>query len=219
MPSDYADRLVTSIFIRRSQADRTDDAQDTSRNTFSMIVLLLDNPNLQEEVLQCLSEQFSQNPHCFQHYGRLLSAHSPRNVNAAKEQFDRAIQLDENNPIHYHARGCMYTRYCRSLLRSMELKTPEMIYNQCKSSVECAIQDFEMAVNLGKKFPSREDGQFNLAYPYSSILDVCTMLVANIKRCYEGKYTKISFWNSDSEPGRWCRELLAIAKRYDTDTD
>lgn len=219
MPSDYADRLVTSIFIRRSQADRTDDAQDTSRNTFSMIVLLLDNPNLQEEVLQCLSEQFSQNPHCFQHYGRLLSAHSPRNVNAAKEQFDRAIQLDENNPIHYHARGCMYTRYCRSLLRSMELKTPEMIYNQCKSSVECAIQDFEMAVNLGKKFPSREDGQFNLAYPYSSILDVCTMLVANIKRCYEGKYTKISFWNSDSEPGRWCRELLAIAKRYDMNAE
>lgn len=219
VPSNYADQLVTRIFIKRSQIDRADNTQDTSRNTFAMIVLLLENPNLQEEVLQCLVTHFPQNPHCFQHYGRLLSSHSPGDMDAAKQQFDQAIRLDEHNPIHYHARGIMYMRYCRNLFNLGMLTTPEMIYNQCKTPVECAIQDFETAADLAQKYPNREEGQFNLAYPYSSILDICNMIVTKMKRCYENKCPDVSFWKSRSEAVCWGRSLLSMAKQCDMNAE
>lgn len=214
-PSDYADELVTTIFIKRSQADRAEDAQDTSRNTFSAIVLMLENHNLQEEVFQCLTEHFSQNPHCFQHYGRLLSSHSPSDIDTAKQQFDRAIQIDPSNPIHYHARGIMYMRYCRNRIQSKELKTPELIYDQCKEPVERAIQDFMTTIDLARTNTIREDSAFNLAYPYSSILDICTMIVSYAKKRYRITYPGTSFWKSESKPSQWFRELLATAKRFD----
>lgn len=217
-PSDYADQLVTSIFIKRSQIDRADDSQDTARNTFATIILLLDNPNLQEEVLQCLVSQFPQNPHCFQHYGRLLSSHSPSEVDKAKQQFDKAIQLDGHNPIHYHARGIMYMRYCRNLLKSNKFMTPENVYGECKNPVDRAIEDFETAVEMALN-SNRENFQFNLAYPYSSILDICIMIVSNIKSAYNNTHYDIPFWESDSEAVRWCRSILAIAKRYNMNAE
>lgn len=215
--SDYADQLVTSIFIKRNQIDRADNTQDSSRNTFSMIVLLLKNPHLQEEVLQHLVTCFPQNPHCFQHYGRLLSSHRPDVMDDAKQQFDQAIHLDEHNPIHYHARGIMYMRYCRQLFKQGVLTTPEMIYDQCKAPVESAIQDFKTAIEQAQKYPSREGGQFNLAYPYSSILDICIMIVTSMKRSYERRYPDVSFWDSGSEVVRWGRGLLTMARQYDMD--
>lgn len=219
IPSDYADRLVTTIFIKRSQVDGDEDTQDTSRKTFSAIVLMLENHNLQEEVLQCLTEQFSQNPHCFQHYGRLLSFHSPKEMDAAKKQFDQAIEIDPSNPIHYHARGIMYMRYCRNQIRSNELKTPELIYDRCKEPVERAIQDFEATIDLARAGTIQEDGTFNLAYPYSSILDICTMIVKHAKYRYKMTYPGTSFWDSESKPSQWFRELLTTAKRYNMNAD
>lgn len=214
-PSDYADRLVTSIFIKRSQIDRADNTQDTSRNTFSTIVQMLKNPHLQEEVFQSLVKYFSQNAHCFQHYGRLLSSHNPGEIDPARQQFEQAICLDEHNPIHYHARGIMYMRYCRYMLTRGNLTTPELIYNECKIPVENAIQDFKSAIEQTQQYPNREDGQlFNLAYPYSSILDICNMIVSKMKSCYERKHPEISFWESSSEAIRWCQGLLTMARQY-----
>lgn len=113
----------------------------------------VNNENLQKEIFACLVKEFPNNSHCFQHYGRLLISNTPSGLVAAKEQFDKAIKLDGENPLHFHARGTMYQKHCKYLLESKysENATPQDIYNGCKQIVELAINDFEMAIDLSGK--------------------------------------------------------------------
>lgn len=216
LPSQYTDQMMTSIFVKRSLMDRTDDASNASRNTFATIVLKLKNPKLQEDLFQCLVKNFPQNPLYFQHYGRLLSNHAPGDLAAAREQFDKAIRLERGNPVHYHARGFMYLRYCQHLLDTERFSKPDDIYNHCKNAVERALEDFEYSLELAQKYPDYRRFQFTLSYPYSSILSVCTSVIGKIQTCYESQYDT-PFWDSESTVVSWCRSILSTALRYDMD--
>lgn len=216
-PSNYVNELISSIFLKRNLIDSADATQDNSRNTFATIILQLNNTKLQEEIFQCLVGNFPENPHCYQHFGRLLSLNSPGDYSTAKEQFDKAIHLDRKNPVHYHARGTMYLRYCRHILLKGELLTPEDVYNRCKNAVERALQDFETAVAFIQEHTDYQEGKLSLSYPYSSILNTCTTIVGHIKRRYERKYPT-PFWEGNSEIVLWCRSIMSTAMRYDMST-
>ncbi|WP_325228445.1 hypothetical protein [Oscillibacter sp.] len=208
-PSAYVNQLVADLFTNREVIDHEATARDASRSSFSTAILALGQFNLQKEVFQCLVENFPKNAHCFQHYGRLLSVNEPLNLMPAKQQFNEAIQLDPESPLHYHARGTMYLRFCRQKLHSDSLKTPEDIYNECKSAVELALQDFFTTLDYARYTPL-----FNRSYPYSSILQICTIVIKQIIRRYDERYPGTKFWDSGTEIARWCHHLLSVARRY-----
>lgn len=227
-PSEYANRLITDIFVTRGFVDSMDSSVEESKDTpkkssFATIILAIGNENLQKEVFTCLVEQFPDNPHCFQHYGRLLISNTPSDIVTAKQQFDQAIKLDGNNPLHYHARGTMYQKHCKYLLTSKYTNTedPMDVYNGCKPTVELALKDFEKAVELALR--NNEDSQtsmtFFLSYPYSSILNICTQIIRTIMEKYRLKYDIKQFWEKETNAVRWCRSLLAMANKYDFETE
>lgn len=212
-PSDYANELITSIFLVRSFVDHEDENKDILKNTFADILLNIKNGNLQEEIFSCLVMNFPQNPHNYQHFGRLISINSPGDYIKAKEQFDKAILLDKFNPVHYHARGMMYFRYCRYLLNTNKSWSTKEIYDNCKNIVEFAIEDFENAATFAQEYDVYGGGRFNLSYPYGSILNTCSTIVGSIKKSYEQQYST-SFWTSNIEITHWCRKLMSLATRY-----
>lgn len=223
-PSEYANKLITDIFVTRGFADRTDDSMDESKkNSFAPIILAIGNENLQKEIFACLVEQFPDNPHCFQHYGRLLISNTPSDIVAAKQQFDQAIRLDGKNPLHYHARGTMYQKHFKYLLASKysDSASPIDVYNGCKQTVELALNDFEKAIDLAiQDNQNNQSGlTFLLAYPYSSILNTCTLIIRSIMGKYELKYDIKQFWKMETDVTRWCRTLLALANKYDIKTE
>lgn len=231
-PSEYVVDLITDIFITRGYVDTTEAPKDevqaphkknATKSSFAPIMQAVNNENLQKEIFACLVKEFPNNSHCFQHYGRLLISNTPSDLVAAKEQFDKAIKLDGENPLHFHARGTMYQKHCKYLLESKysENATPQDIYNGCKQIVELAINDFEMAIDFASKnkLGHRTNNAFLLSYPYSSILNLCTMMIRNIQDKYELKYDIKQFWEKHTDAVDWCRTLLAIASRYDIKTE
>lgn len=231
-PSEYVSDLITDIFITRGYVDTAELSKDemgashkknATKSSFAPIMQAVNNENLQKEIFSCLVEEFPNNPHCFQHYGRLLISNTPSDLVAAKEQFDQAIKLDGDNPLHFHARGTMYQKHCKYLLESKynEKGTPRDIYNGCKQIVELAISDFEMAIDLASKneLGHRVNTAFLLSYPYSSILNLCTMMIRNIQNKYELKYDIKQFWEKRTDVVDWCKTLLAVASKYDIKTE
>lgn len=230
LPSEYANKLITDIFVTRGFVDSTDNSMEEYKDAFAIkkksfapIIHAISNENLQKEVFACLVEQFPDNPHCFQHYGRLLISNTPSDIVTAKQQFDQAIKLDCKNPLHYHARGTMYQKHCKYLVYSKLHNTsdPMDIYNGCKSTVELALNDFENAIALALQ--DNQDSQtgmtFLLSYPYSSILNICTLIIRTIMGKYGLKYDIEQFWEMKTDVTRWCRSLLAIANKYDFKTE
>ncbi|WP_141690624.1 hypothetical protein [Dehalobacter sp. TeCB1] len=228
LPSEYANKLIADIFVTRGFVDSTDSSAEESKDafkkrSFAPIILSIGNENLQKEVFACLVEQFPDNPHCFQHYGRLLISNTPSDIVTAKQQFDKAIKLDGKNPFHYHARGTMYQKHCRYLLDSKLYDTmdPMDVYNGCKTTVELALTDFEKAVDLARR--DTQDSQtgmtYLLPYPYSSILYICTLIIRTIMDKYGLKYDIKQFWEMKTDVTRWCCKLLAMANKYDFETE
>lgn len=223
-PSDYANNLIANIFITRGFAEADDNGKDTAKKSFSSIILEISKFALQKDVFECLVRNFPKNPHCFQHYGRLLINNMPNDLVSAREQFNKAIQLDGVNPLHFHARGNMYRKYCKNLLET-KFKgsdvSPQEIFDGCKDDVDHAIEDFKSAADFAIRGIQtyQSYSSFNLAYPYSSILNICTMIIRSIQDHYKRKYDADDFWKQDVEYVIWCRELLAIANQYDFSVD
>ena len=242
-PSEYVLELITDIFITRGYVDTTEASnsykvnttetqedelrssykKDVTKSSFAPIMQMVNNENLQKDIFACLVKEFPNNSHCFQHYGRLLISNTPSNLVAAKEQFDQAIKLDGENPLHFHARGTMYQKHCKYLLDSKynDDSTLQDVYNGCKQIVELALSDFEKAIDLASKnrFGHRQKTAFLLSYPYSSILNLCTMMIRKMQNIYKLKNDIDQFWEQKTDAIEWCRTLLAIASRYDIKTE
>lgn len=197
--------LLMSLFLKREV--EMDFAQEKKKN-FAQIVLDLQNINLQTELFECLVKVSPMNAHFRQHYGRLLISYNAANLGAPKEQFDMAIELDNENSFHYHARGTMYVKHIKYLLtENQENHFYTMLYDVTATLTELAIADFEKAICYSK--------EEMLVYPYSSVVSIITYVV---KAIYEnsGCNTKDEFYHLDDDASNWCKKILEQAITFDT---
>lgn len=214
-PSDYANNLITDIFITRDFVGSDNTGNESAKNSFSSIILDISVFQNQKDVFQCLVQNFPNNPHGFQHYGRLLINNEPHNLVMAREQFNKAIELDGANPMHYHARGDMYRKYCRNLLNFRYHDSnisPQDIYDGCKDVIDLAIDDFKSTITLALQ--NNPSTSYNLSYPYSSILNTCAMIISSLQEHYKKKYGKDDFWMQDVAFVQWARTLMADGSHF-----
>lgn len=212
--TDRLNDLLMNLFIKRDILG--DISNNLKKKNFSPIILALHDRYLQESFFQKLTEEIPNNAHFHQHYGRLIIYNNSDNLNTAKEQFDEAINLDPANPIHYHARGQMYTKYIINLCRNKykESKILEL-FNAVSQFVETAVSDYEESARLIKE---STDTTVDLSYPYASIIQIITYVVHQI---YLKDMTKSEkdFLMLDNEVSKWCRAMVQKAEQYDMDTE
>ena len=139
--------LYMKLFIKRDIEG--DIANNMQRKNFSPLILALENSYLQEKFFAFLVDMVPNNAHFRQHYGRLIIYNNPWKLEFSKVQFDEAIHLDPYNPLHYHARGNMYTKYIMDLCRNKykENGVKELFDNVMLLTNE-AICDYETSVQL-----------------------------------------------------------------------
>jgi len=139
-PDDIRD-LLKRLFIVRENRELYGDARLRS---FSE--LLEEIPSLEGrlEVLRQLAEHFSNEPHFWAHYGRLLS-YAAGDTTAAMDAVNKALSLDDQNSVFYHIRGMVYLRRIRDLRMPMTATLDEQ---QLLRLTELALSDFANAANL-----------------------------------------------------------------------
>lgn len=214
--TDRLNDLLMNLFVKRDIEG--DISNNLTKKNFSPIILALKDQYLQENFFLCLSQEIPDNAHFHQHYGRLIICNNPDRLTEAKEQFDEAIRLDSLNPLHYHARGQMYTKYIINLCRNKFINsTAQELFNRISQFVEEAISDYEISAGLIEKNP---DALVDLSYPYASIVQTTTYVVHQIylKNTISEKSEK-DFLVLNNEVSRWCNEMIHKAKQYDMDTE
>lgn len=213
--SDELNELLMNLFIKRDiEGDITNNLQ---KNNFSQIILDLENNNLQEKFFGFLVKQVPNNAHFRQHYGRLIIYNNPGKLESAKEQFDKAIELDPTNPLHYHARGNMYTKYVMNLCRSnyKDIGCQEL-FDKIKLIVEIAISDYEICIKL---INDAKDLTIDISYPYASIIQTITYVVHQLFLYHDMKGEEKQFLLLNNNISIWCRDLIQKAEQYDMNTE
>lgn len=210
---DKLDELLMELFIKR---DTEGDLENgIKRENFSQIFLALENKNFQEELFGFLAEKFPNNAHIAHHYGRLLIANSPTDLGRAKEQFDRAIALEEKNHIHYHARGNAYAKYIMYCVNNkIGMENSMDVYDKTASLVDLSIADYEKAIELSEL----SNDISSLSYPYISIIKICTFAINSVLKSF-GKNQLHEFFALDNCASVWCKRILGLANNYDLDTE
>lgn len=213
--SNKLDELLMNLFIKRDiEGDVVNNLQ---KKNFSPIILDLENANLQEKILGFLVKKVPNNAHFRQHYGRLIIYNNPGKLELAKEQFDAAIELDSFNPLHYHARGNMYTKYIMNLCRN---KYKDMgcqgLYDKIKLMTEMALCDYETSIHL---INDVADLTLDISYPYASIVQTVTYVVHQLFLRHDLRIEEKQFLLLDNCTSKWCRDLIHKAEQYDMNTE
>lgn len=213
--SEKLNNLLMNLFIKR---DIEGDISDNLRKkNFSPILILLNNSYLQETFFAFLSSQIPDNAHFKQHYGRLIIYNNPDKLDAAKEQFDEAIKLEPLSPLHYHARGVMYTKYVMNLCRNKcKDSTAQGLFNEISKLTEAAVNDYETSIRLIR---SCVDVMIDLSYPYASIVQTITYVVHQLYLKDNTEKEEKEYLALNTDMVKWCRELIHKAKQYDMETE
>lgn len=213
--SERLNSLLMNLFIKRDIEG--DIADNFRRKNFSQLILYLDNSNLQEKFFANLVGVVPNNAHFRQHYGRLIIYNNPERLSEAKKQFDYAIELEPQNPMHYHARGNMYTKYimhlCRNKYMNSELKE---LYDKIKLITDNAIGDYRHSIDL---IMECNDASMDLSYPYASILITVTNVVHQLYLHSEMNIDEKLFINKDESISQWCKKMIQMAIEYDSNTE
>lgn len=213
--SNRLNELLMNLFIKRDIEG--DIANNLQKKNFSPIILALENSNLQEKFFSFLVKSVPNNSHFRQHYGRLIIYNDPGKLGQAKEQFDEAIRLDPFNPLHYHARGNMYTKYVMNLCKN-KYKNNEYIelYDEIASLTEEAIYDYEISIQL---INENAELTIDLSYPYASIVQTITYVVHQLFLRYDSTLEEKDFLLLDNSISKWCRKYVQKAEQYDLNTE
>lgn len=213
--SNKLKELFMKLFVKRDiEGDIADNMQ---RKNFSPLILALKNSYLQEEIFAFLVNIVPDNAHFRQHYGRLIIYNNPGNLEEAKEQFDEAICLDRDNPLHYHARGNMYTKYIMNLCRNKyKDSNVQDLYDNIALLTNEAIYDYETSVQL---IVENKEAAIDLSYPYASIVQTSTYIVHQLFLRHDSQMEEKEFLELSDISSKWCRELIQKAKMYDMSTE
>ncbi len=213
--SNKLNELFMKLFVKRDiEGDIADNMQ---RKNFSPLILALENSYLQEKFFSFLVDMLPDNAHFRQHYGRLIIYNNPGKLEEAKEQFDEAIRLDQKNPLHYHARGNMYTKYIMNLCRNKYKESNvQDLYDNIVLLTNEAICDYEVSVQL---IVENKDATIDLSYPYASIVQTSTYIVHQLFLRHDSKMEEKEFLELNNICSKWCRELIQKAKMYDMSTE
>lgn len=214
--SDRLDSLLMNLFIKRDIEG--DVADNLRRKNFSPIVLSMENSNLQEKFFAFLSQELPKNAHFRQHYGRLIIYNDPDNLEGAKEQFDTAIALDPQCPLHYHARGNMYTKYVMNLCKNKDKdNTIQEVFDKISEMTECAVSDYEKSISI---ILENNDITVDLSYPYASLIQTITYVVHHLYTKQNIKsISEKDFLNLNMEISKWCKMYVHKAEKYDINTE
>lgn len=213
--SNRLKELFMNLFVKRDiEGDIADNMQ---RKNFSPLILELNNSYLQEKFFSFLVDMIPNDAHFRQHYGRLIIYNNPGKLVEAKKQFDRAINLDKENPLHYHARGNMYTKYIMNLCRNKYKESNvQDLYDNIALLTNEAISDYEKSIQL---IVENKEAAIDLSYPYASIVQTITYIVHQLFLRYDSQIEEKEFLELNNIPSKWCQELVQKAKMYDMSTE
>lgn len=213
--SERLNNLFMTLFIKRDYEG--DVADNLKKRNFSPIVLSLNNSNLQESFFAFLASEIPQNAHIKQHYGRLIIYNNPNRLEDAKEQFDKALDIEPESAIHYHARGNMYTKYVMNVCKNKSKNdTLVELFNKVSQMTENAIKDYETSIRLIKK---SVDLTIDISYPYASIIQTITYVVNELYLKNTTEKNIKEFINLNTEISKWCKKYIQKAEQYDIDTE
>lgn len=125
--------LLRRVFIYRDAYDalgkelNEDSVRNTSRlSSFSLIIQDIPSPEGRMEVLKLLAETIPGEAHFWAHLGRYQSA-MMENYEAALESVDRAINLQQDDPLLWHMKGMSYRYHAQKLMSSSEVSLGEIV--------------------------------------------------------------------------------------------
>lgn len=210
--SNVQKELFGNLFLSRNIEGVTEEnSNEWKKQRFSQLILDVGNKNQQEQIFKYLTSKFPDNPHFWHHYGRLVIENHPNSIEKAKRLFDKALELEPENPIHFHARGEMYKKHIKFLCAHNRKSGVVETYNLLAVMTENAINDFQASIHFIQK---NRTGELSLVYPFSSIISTTTYVVNVLyrKNNINAKNAKV-FLLADNMISNWCKNILQIAKQ------
>lgn len=201
IPSKEFEDLAQALFLERDWEGK--------RLKFSPLIEDIGDYTAQKEVFETLIEIFDKNAHFHQHFGRLISNHDIRDATSALEHFDRALEIEPENMVHWHAKGNFYLRCVINEIK--EIYSVADIYNRCADFVESAMYNFDMAL---EKASVTKEAAMDAEYPANSIIRLATLVVGKIKETVGAEAFKGWLLHPKTPEMKWAVELLEKAERF-----
>lgn len=146
--ADEARRLLAELFIKRDYWT----PGVRKRRNFSELILAMESPASQHQVLQTLAERCPEESHFWNHLGRHHIYEMKQDFPAAEAFLKKAIELDPQEQVHHHSLGMVRRFWIRSLLaealRSDALPSPAEMFRSVETLLVGAAEEFELTRRL-----------------------------------------------------------------------
>ena len=200
------EELTQDLFLEREWEGR--------KLKFSPLIEDLGDYNAQKDVFESLIAIFGNNAHFHQHFGRLISTKDVRNTVFAMEHFNRALEIEPDNMVHWHARGNFYLiRVANEIKDAVNITD---LYNKCSEFVSLALDDFTMAL---EKASNSNGADMDAEYPANSIIGLAVLVLDNIKKRMPPEEFKSHLMNPITPEMKWAIDLLEKAEKFALDAE
>lgn len=201
IPSNEFEDLAQALFLERDW--------DGRRLKFSPLIEDLDNYAAKKDVFETLIDIFNTNAHFHQHFGRLISHQEPVDTVLALEHFNKAVEIESTNMVHWHARGNFYLRrVAKEIIYSHGITD---IYNKFAKLVELAMGDFSTA--LEKARATKEAGM-DAEYPANSIIRLAALVLNSIRNTEGADIFRNRLTQPVTPEMKWAVQLMEKAEEY-----
>ncbi|MCO7187395.1 MULTISPECIES: hypothetical protein [unclassified Pseudoalteromonas] len=207
---DKTGQILQGLFIFRQSGGNQDSG---NKAKFSELLQEIKSPNKQHNVLKHLCEKFSDEPHYYSHFGRHINYDNSRDSNEAIRYFERAIELDSENEVHYHGLAMVYSNLVIATLDDIS-RNPESQQGHRIRAIE-VIERIEKNYEQSKSF-------FKKAYEFTwksehALVSYTKLIERTVDAIYRqskpadtahGEYKYCDFFKQNNQAAKWCREAL-----------
>lgn len=174
------------------------------KKTFAELIHMIPGETSQNRVLRCLAESFPNNAHFWNHLGRHYMYAMGPDFENAESCLEKAIKLDERNPIHHHTLGMVYRLEAKRRLRRLRILRKGI--DAAKGEGVLELVDYAEDAFLENRKLDRES-----EYGYISHMQVITETIEGLFHLSPHR-EMTDFWRDSSTTVDWCREKLGEAE-------
>ncbi len=193
--------LFRQMFVDRMwSADGAEDRQD-----FAPIIEELDSldPSLGHAVLEYLAQESPEVSHFWSHLGRHQVYRVDRDYEKAEEYLERAIALDQDDPLHHHTFGLVLRSRLRQTLKSLSRDSDiASIFSALNPLFDRAAAEFEQTRLLSA------DDVYGYITHIQMIVSAAQRLKLSVK---EDTIARVGL--DDGPIGNWLTENLSLAEQ------
>lgn len=200
--------LLDQLFIKREPWSDSGSVPRTARQSFSPLLVDIDDPVSQSVVFAKLTDKFPSEPHYWNHRGRHSNLILHERYELAEGFIRRAVDLsDGQDPIHHHSLGMVYRHEVRRILTEAR-KAAHARQQQASSDVEQTLEAIrDLVARASECFRQARQLDTESDYGYITAVQLVIEVLRGL-RDLNGFESVRELVSARSTVGRWSRAML-----------